>query len=354
MRYLPRVSNVKKARTTMTLIPLLLFGCLVQDSKAIYRDTKLGLQFEYPKVWKLRKDKFATVLEFNTEKGTPVQVQLFSARFKDSADTWQLIQVEINKGMKRTVDRQYQEEFLGVPMLMTRISYTDANRAMFGLTGLLYTSFEEKLNFRVSGPIEGADDGIAAWHEVLLTLRTTTGDLPTAEDPNKPSVKPEEPKPTKIWKQDQSSRKPIRGAQIQNFKVGGQEFVLNLPKDWKFESGQLSHPSIKGSINLDLGIAILEEAASKLNEVSGAALTQFEKVRLRVDSKPFVAESGAIVGQIFRYGETKGQTLSVGHILGSCQAVYWLVTYKGKDEASTKSDLKVLNDLIEHFYVEKA
>lgn len=338
----------------MTLTTLLLVMAVqsVQD-KAVYKDNHLGLQFEHPKSWKVRRDRYSAVFEFTVDGGQTATVQLFSAKYKDTADTYQLIQAEINKSMKRTIDRQWQEEFLGVPMLLTKISYVEGGKPMSTLTGLLYTSYEEKMNFRLTVPAEGAEKAEAAWHDVLLTLRTISGELPDPENPDKPAVKPEPPKSSTVLTPKTVNNKTVRGSVETEFSAGDTKFKLYLPEGWTISGTTLKAPGITGTLELNVAVGLPEEAGKQLVQAAAGTLSEFQSVSIREDPKPLAAKSGAVVGEVVRIGTSKDHPLVIGHIVGSCEAVYWIVTYRNADVGSYKKDKKELTNLMQLFFAEK-
>lgn len=339
----------------MPLATLLLALTLTPGSdNVVYRDTRLGLQFEYPKTWKVRKEKQYAIFEIPLEGGLKASVQLFSAKFKDSADNWQLIQVEINKSLRRSVERQWQEEILGVPMLLTKIAYEDKGQSTVSIIGLLYTDFEQKMNFRLTAPANGADQAESSWWNAMLTLRTTTGDLPNQEDPNKPSVKPTEPPPTKVWTATSKPKKPERGPVAANLPVGQTTFVLHLPKGWTLDGDTLKHGGFSGTVHVTAVVGLADEAASVLSQSALDALSGFDRVILREDKTPHGAASGANVASVFRVGTSKGADRIMGDAVGVCEGVYWHLSYLGTDAKAYARDRALLSDLYEFLYAEKA
>lgn len=339
----------------MNVTPLLLALVAVQaQDNAVYKDGHLGLQFEHPKSWKVRRDKVSAVFEFTVDGGQKATLQLFSAKYKDTADMYQMIQAEINRSMKRKVERQWQEEFLGVPMLLTKISYDEGGHPMSAVTGLLYTAYEDKMNFRLSVPAEASEKAEAQWHDVLLTLRTTSGDLPTTEDPTRPAVKPEPPKSTNIWTPPNKTVKIERGEIPVTFTTGDKSYKLSLPKGWSIDGSQLKHDGLHGSMTVTVEMGVPEDAANKLMESATSALSEFDVVSLREDPKPLLARSGAVVGKVVRSGTAKGQTLTLGQIVGSCEGVYWLVTYRSAEPGAYKKDKDAINSFCSLFFAERA
>lgn len=337
-------------------ITALLFVSLFAQStdKVVYRDTKLGLQFEYPKTWKVRRDRYSAIFEIPLGSAQTATVQLYNAKFKGTVDDWQLVQAEINRSMKRTVDRQWQEDLLGVPLLMTRISYEEGNRPTFAMVGLLYSSFEEKMHFRLSSSAETAEAAESQWREALLTLRTITGELPGVENPNLPSVKPEPEKPTTVLKPKEEKKTFVRGTEPATLTVDGTSFRLLLGKGWSLADGKLVHPNLKGEILVQAKIGLPEEAGNALLTVAKEALGDFDSVRLREDPKPMEAPSGGLIGRVFRTGMAKGTTIVRGTIVGYCEGVYWIAQYRSSDADAYRKDRALMDDLFRVLYAEKA
>lgn len=337
-------------------ITALLFVSLIAQAtdKVVYRDSKLGLQFEYPKSWKVRRDRYSAVFEIPVGTAQMATVQLFNAKFKGTVDDWQLVQAEINRSMKRTVDRQWQEDLLGVPLLMTKISYMEGNRPTFAMVGLLYSSYEEKMHFRLSSSAETAEAAESQWRDALLTLRTITGELPGVENPNLPSVKPEPEKPTTVLKPKEVKKAFVRGTEPATLSSDGTNFRLLLGRGWSLSDGKLTHPNLKGEILVQAKIGLPEEAGNALLAGAKETLGDFESVRLREDPKPMEAPSGGLIGRVFRTGTGKGTTIVRGTVVGYCEGVYWVAQYRTSDTDAYRRDRTLMDDLFKVLYAEKA
>ncbi|MBS1721424.1 MAG: hypothetical protein JSS66_00290 [Armatimonadetes bacterium] len=338
----------------MLLTALVLHATLQQtQDKSVFRDPKLGLQFEYPKQWKMRKERTYGLFEIPLKDGKTASVQVFNAKFKGQADEWQLIQAEINRSMKRTVDRQWKEEYLGVPMLLTQVSYNDGDVATIAQVGLLYTSFEEKMHYRLTSPSSDTEEATEAWKDALLSLRTISGDLPAAEDPNKPSVKPEKPKTTSIWKAESKPAKIERGAITLDYAQADTKFKVYLPKDWSLVDGKLAHKGMAGTLTFSATVGLPEDAGSRLLNDAKGSLDRFTSIRVREDPKPLLAKSGAIVGRVFREGAGKSGALVAGNVVGYCEGVFWSVSYECDDPKAFQKDKLVLTELWQLLYAER-
>lgn len=337
-------------------ITALLFVSLLSQAadQVVYRDTKLGLQFEHPKSWKIRRDRLSAILEIPISQGQTASVQLFNAKYKGTIDDWQLVQTEINRSMKRTVERQWQEDLLGVPLLLTKISYLEASRPTVALVGLLYSSFEEKMHFRLTSSAEVSEQAESQWREALLTLRTITGELPSVENPNLPSIKPTPEKPTTVLKPSEAKNTPERGTEPFALANGTTNFRLLLAKGWSVQDGKLLHPALKGELTVEAFLGLPEDAGEKLLNSAKATLPDFESVSLREDPKPEVARSGGIVGRVFRVGSSKGAPVVRGSIVGYCEGVYWVASYRSSDASTYRRDRALMDDLFRVMYAEKA
>ncbi|MBS1715903.1 MAG: hypothetical protein JST30_16365 [Armatimonadetes bacterium] len=340
----------------MAITSLLLATLLAApQDKATFRDPKFGLQFEYPKTWKARSGRGVTTIEIPFEEKKTATVQLFGGKFKDTAEQWQLIQSEVNRAMGRPVERQWQEEFLGVPMLLTKVRYTTKKVDTVAITGLLYTAFEMKMNFRLEAPAEVAESAENQWHDVLLSLRTITGELPNPEDPNRPVEKPVPEKPTTVWKPEVSDKPPVRGKQIRSVTdSAGVAYKVYVPEGWALDGSKLVDKSVKGEVTFEIKMGVAQDASSALFEGARADLDQFKSVDLREDPAPGPVGSGALVGKVFRSGRTDGGFLAVGRVVGVCEGVYWTVRYRGTSQQDYRKDRSALDALVRLLYAERA
>jgi len=338
----------------MLVATIVLFTAFFQTpDKVVYKEMRLGLQFEHPKTWKVRRDKFSAVFEMPMNGGQKATVQLYNAQYKGTLDDWQLIQVEINKSMKRNVDRQWQEEFLGVPMALTKISFTDAGRGQTVITGLLYTSYADKMNFRLSSPAEVGEQAEAGWRDAMLTLRTVSGELPGVENPKLPSVKPELEKESTVWKPKETNKKLERGSVVAEIVCESTKYRLNIPTGWSIEDSKMMNKGLTGQVEILASVGIPEDAGERLVNSAKATLQEFESVSLREDPRSEVVKSGASVGRIFRLGKSKTGSLVLGSVVGYCEGVYWLLTYRATDSKTYAHDRQLLDELFRLLYAEK-
>jgi hypothetical protein len=335
------------------VVTSVLLACLIsQDSTGnVYVNQRLGIQFEYPKTWKVRKNKLASQFTIPVEGGT-ASAQVFNAKFKGKADEWQEVQIQINTSLKRTVERQWQEDYLGVPMLMTKISFIENGKGFVGFIGLLYSTYEEKLNFRLTVPTANADEAEAAWKQAMLTLRTVSGELPEVEDPSKPSVKTVPDKATTVWTTNNKPAKPVRGEVALAFNAGNSAYKLSAPKGWTLNGQKLAREGLSGALAVEISTGPPEDAANTLLMGVAATKDQFSAVTLREDPPTLAAPSGAIVGRVFRVGKGSSGPLSTANYVGYCEGIYWSLSYSSTNVQAFKKDKQILEDLARVLYVE--
>src|SRR5262249_52880941 len=103
---------------------------------------QIGLSFSCPKSWEITTDKKA-----NVEIVFPIpdtqhtaNLNIYPVAFDQDTATWQHMQDVFGKTLKRDVAKQWQEEILGVPLLLTRSNYSEKNVPLASVTGLLYSS----------------------------------------------------------------------------------------------------------------------------------------------------------------------------------------------------------------------
>src|SRR5205085_1807734 len=188
------------AEPTTTIAP-------AKPTTKTYTSEELGLSFDYPANWKKsavmvknhtkftvtdpkswkparteNTTRFLMPLPGTDEKGT---LEIYSIQFNADTDIGESSQRDINAQLKRTVVKQWKEEVLGVPLLMTKIESTDKNEKLLTETGMIYSATARKLVFRVAASPENFDKADAQWREVMQSVRMADGRLPSAEDPGR-------------------------------------------------------------------------------------------------------------------------------------------------------------------------
>lgn len=319
-----------------------------------YTNKALGLAFDHPGSWSVattRKDE-AT---FRLSEG--VVVELFPSTYRQEAASWQALQVQISKNLDRTVERQWEEEILGVPLLMTKIAYEVQGQPTKTLVGLLYTSSANKLLFRLTAPAVAFDEAEARWREALQTLRTTTGQLPTTDDPSRPVAPPPTPtaEPRPLAPKAAAPRVAIAPKSVA-VQSGGVAVELRFPDGWTAEGAEggftLKHPSLAGSLRVAVNALLDSPTPDKaLASAAAESLREFDAVAKRIDSRPRDNRALAKVLEVRRTGTAAGAARTLVLATGLKSGHYWFATYRG-DGAAAERDRGLLGGLLDQLSVE--
>jgi hypothetical protein len=365
--------NIIQERSMLTGV-LIGLSILAQTGAAqgavTYANAELGLSFEHPASWRREDRRVGPVFAFPIA-GLPDggRLEIFAVPFRGTPEVWFNNEQRINRQLNRTVERQWQEQILGVPMLMSRISFTEGGAPRTTLVGLVYSATPKKLNFRLTSATSGFADAELAWRRVLETLRTLTEELPRPEDPATPAapaapaaVRPAPaaapPRPV-VRLEPQASPARLRlGPVVLEREVAGRPVRLRLPEGWRVEPDgprlRALRDGLRGEATLELLSTIdSPEPARMLSRTAGASLAWFSTVRLREEPPPRVAPSGARVLSVRREGVIDGAEFVVLHAVGSVETLYWAMTYRG-DRAAFQADRRLLRTLLDIARLESA
>lgn len=315
---------------TALIFSAVMFGSRQDAAPATetYTDPQLGLSFAHPKSWVLEKqnsgkgkqkqkpDKAESqIIHFRIPIPGAVEdaeLQVMRASFSGSPDEWDQIQLVANKNEHRQVDRQWQQEILGVPMLLTRISSNDNGANHTTLTGLLYNDAPNKLLFRLTGPSGDFDKAQYEFDQAMQTLRTTNNELPKAQDPDHPAI-------VKKKADDKGLKHVIIGPPpppavrlapvVVPVVVATKNVQLRIPKGWFADHVDGSTVTLKTSelpypVKVKLASALdSDPAGSALLTASAASLADFTSVDRREDEGPIMNTGGCAVIGVWRTGK---------------------------------------------------
>ncbi len=346
----------------MTILAAVLAGAMVapvQETKE-FRHKELGLIFQHPVEWQVEKKKYQTDFYFEVGEGEPAKVSVHAMDFREDASKWQEFQAQVVTDMKRTVDQQWEETILGVPLLLTRSSFEINGGQQTHVNGLLYSATKAKLNFRIESSSQASSQAEEEWRKVLLSLRTVSGKMPQPENPTVPlpeddlSVEP----PSRTTLSSEKEEAKIERGELRHEVAGlGRTIVVLTNPGWKVEktgdSDFLKHEDLKGSLKLSFVAGSPTQATARLRQASSSTLDRFSVVSLRKDEKPKSAASGAVVTSSIRKGQDADeQDLVVWHIIGAGEVVMYSLTYESSDFDALKADQKLINALIKTMFVE--
>ncbi len=343
------------------IVSAVIFGALAQEPKT-FQDKELGLTFQHPASWTVKKGKFSTDLSFSMSDGSITSVQVFNIQFRQEKSVWQQLQRDVSEQMRRRVSRQWEEQILGVPLLLTRVDYSDGDREVSALVGLLYTATKQKLNFRVTSTSGTVQDSETAWRQALMTLRTVNGEMPVPEDPTKPLPNPDKTSGgqsiTRLTPDDMNGG-PVRTKNVHRIARLGLQLNVFLPDGWSVQAPEetisLTIEKLQGSVELSITSGARQQVAGVLANANSSSFERFKLVSLRDDPVPGVKRSGSYVASTLRIGPGAKDGVAVAwHFAGTSGSVVWRIDYFASSEAAYKADKKVIDRLIDLAAVEIA
>jgi hypothetical protein len=331
---------------------------------ATYSNRSLGISFTHPSDWQVsttgRESRILMPIPDSEERA---ELHIFAADFRDEPDIWQTTQVRINEQLGRQVVRQWQEEILGVPFLLTRIQFVEKEVPKVSLTGLVYSATPSKLLFRLTASPVNFEKAEFEWRQALQSLRTLSGAIPAAEDPNRP---PEERRPTtgstrsvtfREEKRDPSEF--VKAPVVVEVTAAGRELELRLPQGWAADREPeckvlvLRHPDLRAPVKLLVASSLDSDAAIRaLFKASDESLQQFTSVSRREEPNPRVNRAGARLMQIWRTGRSRDGDLFTGDAAGATGDFYWLLSYRAESKDQLNRDRRLIESLIDAMSVE--
>ena len=331
-----------------------------------FNDAHLGLLFDHPPTWLVEKHKKAhsskseqgvTVMTLPTASSpNGATLEIFHARFASTPEIWQTVQERSNEQLSRTVDRQWQQDILGVPLLLTRISYTDKGQPTTTLTGLLYTRTHEKMLFRLTGPTPDFDNVQYAFTTAMQTLRTVDGVMPVEEDPDHPlpAAKKGDPLPAARIPimQDVKLPKPFVAPNTLKLVISARPVVFHYPIDWTVQKVAGTVVTFKG-VGLSAPVTLTFQSdldsdtpSNTLMTLTSQDLSLFDSVALRVDSPPLTNKSGCTVSSVWRTGKTAKGPLYTFQATAQQGDFYLVADFRGTGAESSKEDKKTLEKFL--------
>ncbi|HVL38874.1 MAG TPA: hypothetical protein VM328_05730 [Fimbriimonadaceae bacterium] len=344
-------------------LSLLVGLSLVPQDKTSFTSPQLGLMFDYPKTWKQTSRRDVHLFDIPLEGGTRATLEIRAISFESEKERWQEVQKRINEQLRKEVERQWEELVLGVPFLMTRVRGQEDGRPAITLTGLLYTGTARKMLVKLWAAPEDFERTELEFRELLNTLRTVDGRLPTPEDPTKPpevlAARPEPPKtlPRRLPGAGKE-RQVVKGPVGLEVVVSQRKAVLRVPEGFVLsptEDGvQVSHPQLAKPLLLTLHTTLDSDRPDRaLIRASAASLERFKTVTSRRDSTPAPNLAGATLATVWRVGETTGGTATTLEAVGLVDVFYWMLSSAWEGEPSP-AERKVIEMLMDGASLEAA
>lgn len=343
-------------------------------NKDTYQNLTLAMKFNYPKTWEIITDKQGQSKFLIPIAGTSDRavIEVSSVNYRGDKDTWQISQRAFNKSNNRETSRQWEEEILGVPLLLTSATFTERGSTRQTETGLIYSLGFNKMLFRLTASPDQFANVDYAWRQVLQSLRTWTGELPKVEDQR--TIARQDPKNAKSpgkgpnddipHPQVPHEIKPIgnvsyvKSPLATSVELNGQKVDILVPADWKLVAGEggsytLTNPLLDGPVQFTLSSAaatVTPEAA--LAKASGQALADFTAVDNREDQLPKPNRAGMPVATVWRVGKSANGALITLQASGQAGDAYIIVTYRTTDTAKFNDNRRVVESLLDRMSIE--
>lgn len=299
-----------------------MFGILsAQEAPArtrVYERRETDVRFVYPAEWRFRRERLFDLIEFQSG-GKTVRVQLIGTEFGGAKGQWQEFTRQVNEQNGRTVLRQWEEELLGVPLMLTRVRSGGGEASEVILTGLLMSRRKEKFLFRLTAPEAVAEEAERTWFSTLLNMTTLSGKLPDEELPavaagsgaggaaaaggsGRPQrvivLRPETGGPVEVV------RAPVRLVLAEAQGIFGY-----VPTGWALDTGEDGSLSlVKGGVRAGLRFGTGDDAAGsrELRRLVGERLSGFAVVSRRDALAPSANAAGFRVARTWRVGPASG------------------------------------------------
>lgn len=365
-----------------TLIPIALALILGgTPAKKVYVDSTLNLKFTHPAQWTLKNERAKTTLRVPLkDKKSFATIVITDLGFFESIDKWTEYQADAAKSAGHAVTRQWQEDLMGVPILMTQVRYQDKKSDVTSLSGLLYSRTDRKMYFRVIAPSDEYDAVAADWRSVLETLATIDGTELKIEEAGRVPIKNPKAKPEKGPRKavsvplDNPTFKPTKTIVIKpedlpvpvkapadsialTATAGGAEVTFYVPNMWRAtwtkDHWTLTHPQLSGSLYLEPASELDSPSAEMRMEQLGATLQESLKTTTkRADSRPHTGKSGLEIRDFSRTGQAASGPAFQLIFSGRKKDVYLVGTYAAADTPGAMTSAKrLIDDLLNRIVV---
>lgn len=341
-----------------TAFALLLAWATTQVTDGVRFDhLETGFQLTVPREWKMTKTKNYhrfTIPITGTDRSATLDI--FGVVFTGDIPTWQAVQTNSAKQNKRELVRQWQEEILTVPMLMSRTKWELKNGVVRSTeAGLIYADTRRKFLWLAEMNEQDFDAVSLQVRNVLQTIATEDGKLPKAFDPTTPRSedlrKPDRPEKRTTWKQpDPGEKAPVKGDKMFETTAGNIPVILRYAGDWtlKTEDGVVTatHSGVTGGVKLRAYNAAENDPPGRmLLKQSGQALSLFDKVLKREEYGPERSTSGGQIMSIWRAGTAKEGAFHAFDVVGATGDYFWLLGWTSSDAKTALSQ----RDLVAKF-----
>lgn len=323
-----------------------------------------GFQLTVPREWKMSKTRDSHRFTFNvTGTDRTALLEVYAAVFSGDITTWNAVQTNAAKQLKREIARQWQEEILTVPMLMNRITWEEKNGiSKTSDSGLIYADTRRKFLWKLTSHTDDIELANTQVRNVLQSIRTGDGKLPKVFDPTIPVSedlrRPDRPDRKTVWKPPTNSvKEPVKGDKEFDATAGNIPVVIRYLGEWTFVADGnglvASHPGVDGKVTLRAYSALESDPPGKaLLRQAGQSLGRFEKVGKREEYGPERSGSGGQIMTIWREGTATEGLLFGFEAVAATGDYYVLLSWSTPDAKTAIAQRDLIAKLAQSLSVE--
>jgi hypothetical protein len=355
------VNEMRSLPLLLCLAPVLGLG---QSSDVkLYRNNILNIQFEHPKAWKVetnRRNESRILIPIEGTQETAL-LEILPVTFESEKDIWLTAQKTVVANARYELVRQWEEEILRVPMLLTRYTFPNSRGVQVVTSALLYSDWPRKFFWRLSAGTFEYEKAEFAWRQVLQTLRTVDGSEFKVLDPNAPREKnrkvvPVEAVTTKTVMIDDGTGSRRKGGvetgeQLTEARAAGRDVVVRGPKGWAVLTGEggftLRHPELEGPLRMKVESSLDADPAGRaLFLASSRSLGLYASVAERKEQLPKPNPAGAKTAWVFRTGKSAQGFLSTWEATVEKGDFYLVLSYETTSTREVERARKLLDQFL--------
>jgi hypothetical protein len=347
------------------LAALLAVTAPIQDPTAKmvdYHNKGSGFIFSRPEEWKFTKLKNSDRFIFQINETDVATLDITSISFSGEPEIWQASQARVAEQQKRSIARQWQEEILQVPLLLTQTTWQEDSQEVACEAGIIYAATPLKFVYRLTAPQRSFDSASYIWRTVLQTLRTDTGSPVQPFDRSKgPSANELGAGKRTVYKEeDKQPHKVEKGTESIAAEAGGAKLVLRFAAPWKVEKEEnkykFTHPQLSQPVTVEVYSSLDSLPVGRhLMRQNAKSLEPFTKVNKRYEPTAFQTKSGMLSTYVLREGLVGDKfRLTIDGVGANDAREYWYVFYMSEDSKLAKKEANLIIEFMNSLSVDPA
>lgn len=293
-------------------------GAVAAPDFAVYRDSAINLEFRHPRTWVVlkqdsnkRRNDGETNFRITLNGGGEATLVVLRNRFGGSIEEWQEFLAKAAKSQKREIVRQWQQELMGSPMLLTRIKYDRQDVPMTELAGLFFNGSSTKLQFRLTSTAADSDKAEFEITQALETLKIADEKAKATGTPTAPGA-PTAPEPDQVLDLTKPTRPKEYAPLAQELTISNRKIGFRYPKPWTVTvltggTLQIRHPDLPAVLSGSFyWMGDSDPSGRVLMRESAKTLAKFKSVTQRIDVPVAMNLAGCSKAIIWRTGTAEG------------------------------------------------